>query len=59
MRRKGNYWDNVGVESFFHSLKVEAIQYDPIMNRETIRQHGFEYIEMGYNKNRSIGLSKP
>jgi len=27
MSRKGNCWDNACVESFFHSLKVEAIQY--------------------------------
>lgn len=28
MSRKGNCWDNACVESFFHSMKVEAIQYD-------------------------------
>ncbi|MEZ8306939.1 IS3 family transposase, partial [Vibrio splendidus] len=51
--KPGNCWDNACVESFFHSMKVEAVQYEPIMNRETIRQHIFEYIEIDYNKNRS------
>ena len=47
MSRKGNYWDNACVESFFHS--VEAIQYEPIMTREQMRQTIFEYIEVDYN----------
>lgn len=34
------------------SLKVEAIQYEPIMDRETMRQNVFEYIEVDYNKTR-------
>ncbi|CDT76165.1 IS3 element protein InsF [Vibrio coralliirubri] len=33
MSRKGNCWNNACVESFFHSMKVEAIQYEPIMTR--------------------------
>ncbi|MDN3407172.1 MULTISPECIES: IS3 family transposase [unclassified Pseudoalteromonas] len=62
MSRKGNCWDNACVESFFHSLKVEAIQYEPIMNRETMRQHVFEYIEIDYNKKRrhsALGYLSP
>ena len=46
MSRKGNCWDNAVAESFFHSLKVEALQDEPIMDRETMRQHVFEYIEV-------------
>ena len=38
MSRKGNCWDNTCVESFFHSLKVKAIQYEPLMNRAQMRQ---------------------
>lgn len=38
MSRKGNCWDNACVESFFHSMKVEAVQYEPIMTREEMRQ---------------------
>ncbi|CAA0102914.1 Uncharacterised protein [BD1-7 clade bacterium] len=33
MSRLGNCWDNACVESFFHSLKVEAIHDEPLMNR--------------------------
>mgnify|MGYP003627343558 CR=1 FL=1 len=50
--RKGNCWDNAYVESFYHSLKVEAIQYDPIMKRESMKPHVFEYIEIDYNRKR-------
>lgn len=32
MSRKGNCWDTVCVESFFHSLKVEAIQYEGLFS---------------------------
>ena len=39
-------------ESFFHSLKVEAIHGEPIMDRKTMRQAVFEYIEVDYNKTR-------
>lgn len=52
MSRKGNCWDNACVESFFHSLKVEAIQYEPLMNRAQMRQAVFEYIEVDYNRKR-------
>jgi len=44
MSRKACCWDNACAESFFHSLKVEAIQYEPIMDRETMKQTVFEYI---------------
>ena len=62
MSRKGNCWDNACVESFFHSLKVEAIQYEPIMNREIMRQSVFQYIEVDYNRNRrhsALGYLSP
>ena len=62
MSRKGNCWDNACVESFFHSMKVEAIQYEPIMSRETMRQHIFEYIEIDYNKKKrhsALGYLSP
>lgn len=41
MSKKGNRWDNAYVESFFHSMEVEAIQYEPIMTREEMRQNIF------------------
>ena len=31
-------------------MKVEAIQYEPIMTREEIRQALFECIEVDYNQ---------
>jgi transposase InsO family protein len=52
MSRKGNCWDNACVESFFHSLKVEALKYEPIKDRESMRQSVFEYIEVDYNRTR-------
>ena len=60
--RRGNCWNNACVESVFHTLKVEAIQYDPIMNRAAMRQHVFEYIEVDYNKKRrhsALGYLSP
>jgi len=62
MSRKGNCWDNACVESFFHSLKVEAIHGEPLMNREQMRQTVFEYIEVDYNRNRrhsALGYLSP
>jgi putative transposase len=62
MSRKGNCWDNAVAESFFHSLKVEALQDEPIMDRATMRQHVFEYIEVDYNKTRrhsALGYLSP
>lgn len=44
--------DNACVESFFHSMKVEAIQYELIMTRDEMRQTVFEYIEIDYNRTR-------
>jgi len=62
MSRKGNCWDNACVESFFHSLKVEAIHDEPLRNREEMRQAVFEYIEVDYNLTRrhsAIGYLSP
>ncbi|WP_224055373.1 IS3 family transposase [Vibrio penaeicida] len=62
MSRKGNCWDNACVESFFHSMKVEAIQYEPIMTRNEMRQTVFEYIEVDYNRMRrhsALGYLSP
>ncbi|ATG79929.1 hypothetical protein AOR04_20585 [Pseudoalteromonas sp. 1_2015MBL_MicDiv] len=52
MSRKGNCWDNACAESFFYLLKVDAIHGEPIMDRKTMRQAVFEYIEVYYNKTR-------
>tara|TARA_R110002110_G_scaffold114374_8_gene283847 strand:+ start:325 stop:576 length:252 start_codon:yes stop_codon:yes gene_type:complete len=39
-------------ESFFHSLKVEAVHGEQIGTREDMRQTVFEYIEVDYNRDR-------
>lgn len=49
MSAKGNCYDNACSESFFHSLKVEAIHGERFDNREIMRQTVFEYIETDYN----------
>lgn len=62
MSRKGNCWDNACAESFFHSLKVEAIHGEPILTREQMRQTVFEYIEVDYNRQRrhsALGYLSP
>ena len=45
MSAKGNCYDNACAESFFHSLKVEAIHGERFDTREAMRQAVFEYIE--------------
>ena len=62
MSRKGNCWDNACVESFFHSLKVESIQDEALMDKKVMRQNVFEYIEIDYNRKRrhsSLGYLSP
>ncbi len=51
MSRKGNYWDNAVAESFFKSLKVEAIYQYHFKNKYEAKRT-FEYIEAWDNKNR-------
>ena len=52
MSAKGNCFDNACAESFFHSLKVEAIHDERFATREEMRQTVFEYIEVDYNRTR-------
>lgn len=62
MSDKGNCYDNACAESFFHSLKVEAIHGEDIKTREQMRSAVFEYIELDYNRIRhhsSIGNKSP
>ena len=58
MSVKGNCYDNACAESFFHSLKVEAIHGERFATRESMRQAVFEYIETDYTKSRtpSVGM---
>ena len=52
MSAKGNCWDNAVAESFFHTLKVEAIHGERFPTRAHMRQTVFEYIEVDYNRSR-------
>lgn len=52
MSAKGNCYDNACAESFFHSMKVEAIHGERFATREMIRRTVFEYIEVDYNRTR-------
>ena len=62
MGAKGNCYDNACAESFFHSLKVEAIHGERLTTREAMRRQVFEYIELDYNRQRrhsAIGMISP
>ena len=52
MSARGNCYDNACAESFFHTLKVEAIHGERFLTREEMRQTVFEYIEVDYNRTR-------
>lgn len=49
MSRKGNCWDNAVAESFFRSLKVEAIHNATLLTKSDAHSVIFNYIEYFYN----------
>ena len=53
MSRKGNCWDNAVAESFFRSLKVEAIKSYNLNTRSNAAERIFKYIEGFYNTRRA------
>ena len=53
MSAKGNCYDNAAMESWNHSLKVEAIHGERFATRAQARAHVFEYIEVDYNRDGS------
>ncbi len=62
MSAKGNCYDNAAMESWNHSLKVEAIHGEPLATRELAREHVFDYIEVYYNRTRlhsTLGYLSP
>jgi transposase InsO family protein len=62
MSGTGNCYDNACAESFFHSLKVEAIHGERFAAREDMRRAVFAYIEIDYNRTRrhsAIGQISP
>ncbi len=52
MSAKGTCYDNACAETFFHSLKVEAIHGEQLLNREQTKSRVFEYIAVDYNNQR-------
>lgn len=62
MSKKADCFDNACAESFFHSLKVEAIHGETFPTRTLMRKTVFEYIEVDYNRDRqhsTIGYISP
>jgi len=50
MSRRGNCWDNAVAESFFATLKKQAVHGERFLTRQAAQQHIFEYIECYYNR---------
>ena len=62
MSRKGNCWDNAVAESFFHSLKVEAVHGITFRTKDEARRAVFDWIECFYNTKRrhsALGYLSP
>jgi transposase InsO family protein len=62
MSKKGDCYDNAAMESWNHSLKVEAIHGERFATREQAKAHVFEYIEVYYNRQRlhsTLGYLSP
>jgi transposase InsO family protein len=62
MSKKGDCYDNAAMESWNHSLKVEAIHGERFSTRQDAKKQVFEYIEIYYNRKRlhsSLGYLSP
>lgn len=62
MSKKGDCYDNAAMESWNHSLKVEAIHGERFKTRDQAKQQVFEYIEVYYNRQRlhsTLGYLSP
>ena len=62
MSKKGDCFDNACAETFFHTLKVEAIHGENIPTRELMREMVFDFIELDYNRDRmhsALGYLSP
>lgn len=60
--RKGDCWDNAVVESFFHTLKTEALFHEVFQTRAQAEGFVFEWIESFYNRERlhsTLGYMSP
>jgi putative transposase len=62
MGSRGDCFDNAVAESFFATLKKELIHRRTWPNREELRRHVFDYIEIFYNATRrhsTLGMLSP
>lgn len=62
MSARGNCYDNAAMESWNHSLKVEAVHGERFVTRAQAKSQLFEYIEIYYNRQRlhsSLGYRSP
>ncbi|WP_058470712.1 IS3 family transposase [Legionella jordanis] len=62
MSGAGNCYDNAVMESFYHTLKVEAIYGTPFKTRKDAQLTLFDYIEVFYNRKRihsTLGFQTP
>jgi transposase InsO family protein len=62
MSARGNCYDNAAVESWNHSLKVEAVHGERFVTRAQAKEQLFDYIEVYYNRQRlhsSLGYLSP
>jgi putative transposase len=62
MSARGNCYDNAAMESWNHSLKVEAVHGERFVTRASARSQVFDYIEVYYNRQRlhsKLGYTSP
>ena len=62
MSKKGDCYDNAAMESWNHSLKVEAIHGERFATRDQAKAQVFDYIEVYYNRQRlhsTLGYLSP
>ena len=52
MSKRGDCYDNASMESWNHSLKVEAIHGEKFSTRAFAKNHVFDYIDVYYNRKR-------
>lgn len=50
MSSQGDYWDNAVAESFFATLKKQAVYGERFLTRDEEQHSIFEYIECYYNR---------
>ena len=62
MSAKGDCYDNAAMESWNHSLKIEAVHGERFLTRAQAKTELFDYIEIYYNRQRlhsSLGYLSP